>query len=41
MAELQAIEQESPHDDNNSEITQGSDFEEEDSEGNLTEMEEQ
>ena len=41
MDELQAIEQESPDDDNNSEITQGSDLEEEDSESNLTETEEQ
>ena len=41
MDELQAIEQESHDDDHNSEVTQGSDLEEEDSEGNITEIEEQ
>ena len=41
MGELQPIEQESPDDDHNSEVTQGSDLEEEDSEGNMTEIEEQ
>ena len=41
MGELQAIEQESLDDDHNSEVTQGSDLEEEDSEGNMTEIEEQ
>ena len=39
MGELQAIEQESLDDDHNSKITQGSDLEE-DSEGNMTEIEE-
>ena len=39
--ELQTIEQESLDDDPNSEVTQGSDLEEEDSEGNMTEIEEQ
>ena len=41
MGELRVIEQESPDDDHNSEITQESDLEEEDSQGNLTEIEEQ
>ena len=41
MGELQAIEQESLDDDPNSEVTQGSDLEEEDSKGNMTEIEEQ
>ena len=41
MEELQAIEQESPDDDHNSEVTQESDLEKEDSEGNMTEIEEQ
>ena len=41
MGELQAIEQEFPDDDHNSEVTQGSDLEEEDSEGNMTAIEEQ
>ena len=41
MGELQAIEQESLDDDHNSKVTQGSDLEEEDSEGNMTEIEEQ
>ena len=40
MDELQAIEQESLDDDHNSEVTQGSDLEE-DSEGYMTEIEEQ
>ena len=40
MNELQAIEQESLDDDHDSKVTQGSDLEE-DSEGNMTEMEEQ
>ena len=39
--ELQAIEQEYLDDDHNSEVTQGSDLEEEDSEGSMTEIEEQ
>ena len=41
MDELQAIEQVSPDDDHNSAVTQGSDLGEEDSEGNMTEIEEQ
>ena len=41
MGELQAIEQDSLDDDHNSKVTQGSDLEEEDSEGNMTEIEEQ
>ena len=41
MGELQAVEQESHDDDHNSEVTQGSHSEEEDSEGNMTEIEEQ
>ena len=41
MGELQAIDQESLDDDHNSEVTQGSELEEEDSEGNVTEIEEQ
>ena len=41
MGELQVMEQDSHGDDHNSEVTQGSDLEEEDSEGNLTEIEEQ
>ena len=41
MGELQAIEQESLDDDHNSEVTQGSDLEEEDSEVNRTKTEEQ
>ena len=41
MGEVQAIEQESLNDDHNSEVTQGSDLEEEDSESNMTEIEEQ
>ena len=41
MGELQAIEQESLDDDHIFEVTQGSDLEEEDSEGNMTEIEEQ
>ena len=39
MVGLQAIEQESLDDDHNSKVTQGSDLEEEDSEGNMTEIE--
>ena len=41
VGELQAIEQESLDDDHNSEVTQWSDLEEEDSEGSMTEIEEQ
>ena len=41
VGELQAIEQESLDDNHNSEVTQGSDLEEEDSEGSMTEIEEQ
>ena len=41
VGELQAIEQESLDDDHNSEVTQGRDLEEEDSEGDVTEIEEQ
>ena len=41
MGELQAIEQESLDDDHNSKVTQESDLEEEDSEGNMTEIEDQ
>ena len=41
MGELQAIEQESLDDDHNSEVTQGSDLEGEDSESNMTDIEEQ
>ena len=41
VGELQAIEQESLDDDHNSKVTQGSDLEEEDSEGDVTEIEEQ
>ena len=41
MGKLQAIEQASPDDDHKSEVVQGSDLEEEDSEGNMTEIEEQ
>ena len=39
--ELQAIEQESLDDGHNSEVTQGSDLEEEDSEGSMTKVEDQ
>ena len=38
---LQAIEQESLDDGHNSEVTQGSDLKEEDSENSMTEVEEQ
>ena len=41
VGESQAIEQESLDDDHNSKVTQGSDLEEEDSEGDVTEIEEQ
>ena len=41
VGELQAIEQEFLDDGYNSEVTQGSDLEEEDSEGSMTEVEEQ
>ena len=39
MGELQAIEQESLDEDHDSKVTQGSDLEEEDSEGIMTEIE--
>ena len=39
MGELQTIEQESLDDGHNSEVTQGSNLEEEDSEGSKTEIE--
>ena len=41
LGELQAIDQESLDDGHNSEVIQGSDLEEEDSEGSMTEIEEQ
>ena len=41
MNELQTIEQESIDNEHDSEVTQGSDLEEEDSEGDVTEIEEQ
>ena len=41
MNELQTIEQESTDNEHDSEVTQGSDLEEEDSEGDVTEIEEQ
>ena len=41
MDELQTIEQETIDDEHDSEVTQGSDLEEEDSEGDVTEIEEQ
>ena len=41
MNELQTIEQETIHNEHDSEVTQGSDLEEEDSEGDVTEIEEQ
>ena len=41
VGELQAIEQESFDDDYNFKVTQGNDLEEEDSEGNMTEIEKQ
>ena len=41
VGELQVIEQEYLDDDHNSKVTQGSDLEEEDSEGDVTEIEEQ
>ena len=41
MNELQTIEQESIDNEHDPEVTQGSDLEEEDSEGDVTEIEEQ
>ena len=41
MRNLHLIEKESLDDDHNPEVTHGSDLEEEDSEGNMTEMEQQ
>ena len=41
MNELQTIEQETNDNEHDSEVTQGSDLEEEDSEGDVTEIEEQ